>query len=254
MAIVPAVAGALSASLRGAIGFLTRLPVGQSDADWDAFRGNPVAFPLAGYVIGVLLALPFALPAPDPAQAFGFLAAVYLVTGVNHVDGLADLGDAAAVHGAERRRDVLKDTRVGVGALVAVAVSVAGLALAALTVADLPFFLTAVGLVVAAEVGAKLGMATLACLGTPAHEGFGAQFTNNTPRDLAVPVFVALPAAILVGPASLIAVLVGPAVALGLRRWARPWLGGVSGDLFGATNEIGRLVALHAGVMVWTLW
>jgi len=35
--------------------------------------------------------------------------------------------------------------------------------------------------------------------------------------------------------------------------WARSRLGGVSGDVLGATNEIARVVGLHAGVIAWTL-
>ena len=37
-----------------------------------------------------------------------------------------------------------------------------------------------------------------------------------------------------------------------LRRWARRRLGGVSGDALGATNELARVAALHAGVIAWT--
>ena len=29
-------------------------------------------------------------------------------------------------------------------------------------------------------------------------------------------------------------------------------LGGVNGDVFGAVNELARIVALHAGVVAWT--
>ncbi|MFB6169944.1 MAG: adenosylcobinamide-GDP ribazoletransferase, partial [Haloarculaceae archaeon] len=45
-------------ALRGAVGFLSRLPVGRREADWRAFRATPLAFPLAGYLLGALAALP----------------------------------------------------------------------------------------------------------------------------------------------------------------------------------------------------
>ena len=35
--------------------------------------------------------------------------------------------------------------------------------------------------------------------------------------------------------------------------WARSRLGGVSGDVLGAANEVARVVGLHAGVIAWTL-
>ncbi|MFC7044765.1 adenosylcobinamide-GDP ribazoletransferase [Halobacteriaceae archaeon GCM10025711] len=242
------------AALRGALGFLTRLPVGHDEGAWEAFRTAPAAFPVTGYVIGALVALPVVAPVPAPVAAFGFLAAVYLVTGVNHVDGLADLGDAAAVHGAGARRDAMKDTTTGVGALAAVGLMLAGLALAGLALAGRPP-LQAFAVVVAAEVGAKLGMAVLASFGHPAHEGMGAQLARNAPTDALPAVVLALPVALLSFPtlvgATTLTVAVLASLAVGL--WAQRWLGGVSGDVFGAANELARVAALHAGVVAWTL-
>jgi len=250
-------------ALRGALGFLTRLPVGHSEAAWAAFRESPWAFPLTGYVVGALLAVPFALggPAPPGTVATAYVVAVLAVTGVNHLDGVADAGDAAVVHGDPAdRRAVLKDTTVGVGAVAAVAVVLAGLAFGALGVARLPER-TAVAVVVAAEVGAKAAMAAVACLGVAPHDGFGAQFTERAAStDLPAVAAVALPAAVLSWPspaaaaAAAAAALVG-AVAAGLlaRRWLAGLLGGTNGDVFGAVNEIGRVAGLHLGVVAWTL-
>ncbi|MFB6169945.1 MAG: adenosylcobinamide-GDP ribazoletransferase, partial [Haloarculaceae archaeon] len=184
---------------------------------------------------------------------FAFIVLVVCLSGVNHADGVADLGDAMVVH--DGKREVLKDTRVGVGAVLALALVVAGLALAGLALAGLPVAV-AVALVVAAEVGAKTGMAALACLGTAAHEGLGSQFTARADRaTLAGPLLVAAPVALLT-PGTLAAAAAlagGPLVALALGRWADDHLGGVSGDVFGATNELGRVVGLHLGVVAWTL-
>ncbi|GGM42756.1 adenosylcobinamide-GDP ribazoletransferase [Haloarcula argentinensis] len=244
-------------AVRGALGFLSRLPVGHSERAWEAFVGTPAAFPLAGYVVGSLVALPFLAAGllPAPVVAAAYLGSVVLVTGVNHADGLADLGDAAVVHGdPAERRDVMRDTTVGVGAVLALGTVLLALALAALAVAGLPP-LAAVSLVLAAEVGAKLAMATLACLGRPSHEGFGATVINgNGPRHLIVALAAALPAAVVAVPVTVAAVLIGPLLALGLSRWADQRLGGVSGDAFGAANELTRAIALHVGVAVWSLF
>jgi len=126
-----------------------------------------------------VLALPFILGLPDPATAFLFLAWVVLITGVNHADGLADLGDAAVVHGdPAERRDVMKDTTVGVGAVLALGTGLLGLALAGLALAELPT-LTAVGVVLTAEVGAKLAVAIQVVTGEASHEGFGSRFVDR---------------------------------------------------------------------------
>jgi len=243
-------------ALRGALGFLSRLPVGHSEAAWTRFTETPASFPLAGYVVGALVALPF--PAvgrlPAPVVAAAYLAAIVLVTGVNHADGLADLGDAAAVHGdPAERRAVMQDTTVGVGAVLALGTALLGLALGALSVTTLPVAV-AVAVVVAGEVGAKLAMATLACLGSPSHDGFGATvLAGNGRSDLVAALLVAMPVALLALPATAAAVAAGVAVALSIRLWATRTLGGVGGDVLGATNELARAAALHAAVTAWYL-
>ena len=246
------------AAIRGALSFLTRLPVGYRDGDWIAFRSRPAAFPVVGYVAGALAALPLlaagALPAPT--VALGYLLAVYAVLGIHHLDGVADLGDALVVHGdVDRRREVLKDTTTGVGALLAVSLVVAALALGGLALAGLPPF-RAVGVALAAEVGTKLGMAAMACVGHASYEGMGRKFTAAaTPGRFVAPAAVALPAVALTWPTPTAAVVLGGALA-GIALpwyWANRFLGGINGDIFGAANEIGRVVGVHAGVIAWTL-
>ncbi|WP_081661432.1 adenosylcobinamide-GDP ribazoletransferase [Halopiger djelfimassiliensis] len=245
-------------AVRGAVGFLTRLPVGHRDGDWDAFRSTPAAFPIVGLVAGTLASLPLlaADALPSATVAFGYLLAVYAVTGIHHLDGVADLGDALVVHGdAERRREVLKDTTTGVGALLAVAGTVTALALAGLGLAGRPP-VAAVAIAIAAEVGTKLGMAAMACFGRAGYPGMGRQFTAATARrSFLAPAVVAAPIAAATWPHPAAAVALCGAVA-GLALpwyWADRHLGGISGDIFGAANEIGRVAGVHAGVIAWTL-
>ena len=244
-------------ALRGALGFLSRLPVGRDGDAWTAFTEHPTVFPLAGYVIGALVALPLSVPGPPATVGIAFAVGIYAVTGINHVDGVADLGDALAVHGdAAARREVMKDTALGVGGALAVAVVVAGLVAAGSAIAALPA--RAALLAVVAEVGAKAGMATLVCVGSSPHDGLGAGFTTNAgPRALAPAWLLALPAALLAWPAivpAVVVLLAAAIVAAVAFRLARSRLGGVSGDVLGATNEIARVAALHAGVIAWTHW
>ncbi|MFD1526206.1 adenosylcobinamide-GDP ribazoletransferase, partial [Halolamina salina] len=186
---------ALSA-LRGAVRFLTRLPVGGDAGDWRAVTEAPWTFPAVGVGTGLLLAVPVvalggrSLPL---LAAVGYLGLWIGLSGITHLDGVADLGDAAVVHGdADERVAVLKDSEVGVGAVVALLLATLGTALAVASVAD-SFRLLVVGTIVGAEVGAKAAMAALACLATARHEGLGAQFTeSNGPQDL-------LPVALVLG-------------------------------------------------------
>ena len=261
-------------AVAGALGFLTRLPVGNDSDSWHAFRTTPVAFPLVGYAVGILVAVPLALPLPAPVAAFLFPVWLYLLTGITHADGLADLGDAMVAHGdADRRLSVMRDTTVGVGAVLLIVLAVAGLVLAGLALAgEVPTdsvvigntafggFWSAIavlGIVVAAEVGAKLAMVVLVCAGTATHDGMAAELLGEaTHRDAVLPVLLALPAAALTWPNPAAAVALGAALlgAVPVWLWSRRTLGGISGDVIGASNEIARLVGLHAGVIVWTLW
>jgi len=246
-------------AVRGALAFLTRLPVGGGEDAWDAFRATPVAFVVAGYVVGALAALPLLLPLPVSATVALYLLTLYLVTGVTHVDGLADCGDAAAVHGAAAdRHSALKDSQTGVGGALAVGLALVTLALGGLGVAGTGPRV-AVRLALAAEVSAKVGMAALAALGTPGHEGLGSAVVGEGNGAALLPVVVAAVPAVLVAPdggtpALVATVVAGPLVALLVGRWATRRLGGVTGDALGAANELGRITALHAGVIVWTLW
>lgn len=265
-------------AVRGAVAFLTRLPVGTGEDDWDAFRTTPVAFPLVGYLVGLLAATPFLVPtvlspvtflpfAPSTLQPLprnvavaGYLLALYAVTGITHADGLADVGDAVAVHGdADRRHSALKDSQTGVGGTLAVVLVVVALLLGALGLpADGWGALPAVRLVVAAEVAAKTAMALLVCLGRAPHEGLGSQLVDAVDGRWVVPVAtLSIPVVVVPGPAApaaLATVLAAPVVALGVGRWATRTLGGVSGDVLGTANELARLVGLHAGVVAWTFF
>ncbi|MFC6871874.1 adenosylcobinamide-GDP ribazoletransferase [Halobellus marinus] len=249
-------------ALRGALGFLTRLPVGGDERAWEAFRRTPVSIVLAGYVVGTLAALPLLLPIPVPSAAALYLVTLVLLTGVTHADGLADLGDAAAVHGGvdvARRREVLKDAATGVGGALAVSLAFVTLGLGALGLAGTrPRVAFALALTV--EVGAKAGVATLVCLGEAAHEGLGSALTEAATPTALLPVTVAvfplfaLASLTTVGaPAIAAAVLAPVAVAWLVGRWAAGALGGISGDVLGAANELGRVAGIHAGVIVWTL-
>ena len=262
-------------AVRGAFTFLTRVPMpGAAPADWHAFRRSPWTFPVVGAAVGAVAGLALLLPSPWTAAA-GYLVALYLLTGVTHADGLADLGDAVAAHDPDRRLSVLKDADLGVGGALALGLTLLATTLGALALAtgsvdgaggtggsgasgDALAVTAAFGIVLAAEVGAKAGMALLACLGTPAHEGLGSAVVDEAdPRSVvtvaavSVPALLAAPSGAL--PSVAAALLAGPAVSLVLLARVRPWLGGVSGDVFGAANELGRAAALHAGVIAWTI-
>jgi adenosylcobinamide-GDP ribazoletransferase len=75
-------------------------------------------------LIGIVTALPGAILllsgyfVPAGVAATLALGAVLVAAGLHHSDGVLDVGDGLMVRGSpERRREVLKDTRVGIGGI-----------------------------------------------------------------------------------------------------------------------------------------
>lgn len=250
---------ALSA-VRGALGFLSTLPVSTDEANWEAFRRHPETVVLTGYVLGPLLALPLLIVPVPPLAGFGFLLAVALFTGINHFDGLTDVADGFAVHGTESERvTAMGDSALGVGGFLAGGLVLIGLFVIGQELAGLGR--RAVVLVVTGEVAAKTAMVWVIVRGTPRHEGLGSAVAEfATGRTLLVALVLALPTVALAwpSPAGALAIVAAIAVALaageGLTRLAGSRFGGTSGDVLGATNEVARLAAILVGVLLWTLW
>jgi len=247
--------GGLLRGVQGAIGFLTWLPVGRSEAHWKSFAAHPWVIPIVGYVVGVIAVVPFLLPLPGPLVGALYLLAIYLATGINHVDGLLDLADGLATHGdAERALAAMQDSAVGVAGVLSLGIVLVGLFAMGQTLAGLPR--AAVGLVLAAEVGAKLGMVAVIALGTATHEGLGEALSSVAGRGtLLAASILALPAVLVTWPrpAAIATLVMGASVGLAIVWWTQRRLGGISGDVMGATNELARLAGLGAGVILWTL-
>ncbi len=242
--------------IRGAIAFLTRLPVGGGKEGWEAFRQRPYTIVLVGYLIGVLSGAVFFLPLQPTTVVAAYLVVLYGLTGFTHADGLADLGDGLAVHGdSDRRREVLKDSATGVGGVLLLGVTLIVLTLGALAFAGVDS-MTALRVVIAAEVGAKLGMVIVVCYGRSAHEGLGSQLVDRLDSTYVPAALIAAVPAVALAPFGAMnalfgALAAGPLVGVVALTWAHSRLGGVNGDVIGATNEVGRAVGLHLGVSLW---
>ncbi|HYY21804.1 MAG TPA: adenosylcobinamide-GDP ribazoletransferase, partial [Thermoleophilaceae bacterium] len=104
--------------MRALLSFFTALPL--RGASLEAAAEWAYLLPLVGVVTGApgaaLVLLGHAMP-PGVIATLA-LGAVLLAAGLHHTDGVLDAGDALMVRGTpERRRAVLKDSRVGVGGI-----------------------------------------------------------------------------------------------------------------------------------------
>lgn len=236
--------------MRALVSFFTAFPVRGASLD-DAAR-SVYLLPLVGLLTGApgaaLLLLGYVVP--DGVAATLALGAVLLAAGLHHTDGVLDVGDALMVRGdPERRRAVLRDTRVGVGGIGALFFVYAP-TLAALIplTADSPA--RAALALLAAEVSARSTMLLMLAFGKPAETGSssvpfvrslrGWRRTAGAALALLGPPILLLP----LGTPMLLAALSALLTALAALRLSRRTFGGIGGDVVGATGEAARAVLL----------
>ncbi len=244
-------------ALRSGFGFLTTIPVGITMEGIEKLMKHIYLFPVVGAVIGILLAAVGYVSSiifPPILSSVVIIIAIYYLTGFNHIDGLADFGDGIAAHGTrEKKVQAMRDTAVGTGGLVFCMIIILGLFSSLFSIREsnaaiLPFAL------IVAETSAKQSMVTVAAFGKKIHEGFGAVTVDNAGYfDFIVGMVfsgvVCFISAGVFGAGMLIAAQVASLVVL---NTANRHFGGVSGDVVGASNEFGRLIALlFIGGVLW---
>ncbi len=239
-----------------ALRFLTILPVRGGLSRPSASLSY---FPLAGLVIGLLLAgVNYACGLLLPAGVTSALtiAAMAVITGCLHLDGLADSCDGlGGNHTPEERRRIMKDSRTGAFGVVGV-VMVLLLKYAAL--ASMPQAKTAAALILMATLSRWAMAYAVVVFPAAFPAGLGGAFKEGSSRRQLVwaTVCALAAAAVIGGPAGLAAlVLVWLAVAL-LAACFRRMLGGLSGDSYGAVNEVAEVVVLIAAGALpgWFIW
>ena len=265
-------------TFRDLLSFLTIIPLGKTEDFIVTSAEVMFLFPVVGALIGLLGAAYFLPCSFLVSHLFVFvssvipyvpveflsrlvpavmtLAVLLVLTGLQHFDGLVDLGNAVGLGNAEERRAVAHAWTVTYkGAVLAIFVEF-------LAVVGL-FFLNwdfAFKVVIASEVAAKLAMVTIALVGKPTHKGLGSRFLSKAKQKRTVAAY--LLAILIVCPLfgfTSLGLIIGfgiilVSVVLGgfMGVVAKSVFGGVSGDAIGATNEVVRAATLvfAAGVLM----
>jgi len=238
--------------VRALLSFFTAWPV--RDSSLYAAAERAYLLPLVGLFTGApgVAVILLAYVVPPGVAATLALGAVLLAAGLHHTDGVLDAGDALMVRGTpERRRAVLKDTRVGVGGIGALFVVYAPtLAALAALADDSP--VRAMLAVLAGEVSARSAMLLILAFGKPAEAGSSSvPFVRalKGPRRMigvALALLGPLPFLLPLGELAPLAALSVPLTALISLRAARRSFGGIGGDVVGAAGEMTRTVLLLA--------
>jgi len=259
-------------TFRDLLSFLTIIPVGGKEDFIFTTAENMWLFPLVGGFIGLLAGLyflgssfivnfllglvhgAFSLPIwvlPTLLPAAMTIAFLSVITGLQHFDGLIDLGNAVGLRNLhDRKMKAHAWTVTYWGAVVALVVEFT--AFVGLSLISNPWF--AFGAILTSEVAAKLAMVTIVWIGKPSHKGLGSIFLAKAKKNLnaiayifavliAFAVFF-LTGNIFVGLVAVGIVLVSIPVAFVMEKVSKSVFSGVSGDMIGATNEVARAVTL----------
>ncbi|MFB3879926.1 MAG: adenosylcobinamide-GDP ribazoletransferase [Armatimonadota bacterium] len=232
-----------------AIGFLTIAPV-PSSAHGGSLGRAVVWFPAVGALVGLALAgadwCGRTLWDPYVAAAL-MIAAGIVLTGGLHIDGLMDTADALfSRKSPERMLEIMRDARAG-----ALGVA-AGVAVLALKLAAFGHLAGEQHWRVIAITPVAGRLAIVVALGVfpyARESGTGAAFAAETRWGRAV---TALAVAMVISFALLsltgvVLVSAGIVVALLIGAYMSRRLGGLTGDVYGAINEVTEVVVLLAG-------
>ncbi len=236
---------------------LTRLPVASRDADTveadiageGAVAAASWAFPAVGAGIGMIAALVLfvaaALGLGEAPAALLALVAAGLVTGALHEDGLADTADGFG--GGRTREDklaIMRDSRQGTYGIIALILSI-GLRTVALS--SIPGPIEGGLALIAAHAASRGFLAPAMRWLAPAREdGLGAMAGRPSLAAAliapAIGVFVAIG---MLGPLrGVAAILFAGAAVAATAALARRQIGGYTGDVLGAFQQIGEIVML----------
>jgi adenosylcobinamide-GDP ribazoletransferase len=248
----------LAVSLR----FLSRLPVPALPGETNphaapdfacAARAIPLAGAILGAIGGAALALANLLGLPPFACGLVAVGALALATGCFHEDGLADTADGLGGASPERRLEIMKDSRIGTfGAAALVVVLLLRASLAAELLARHGPLAAAFALIASGAVSRTA--AVWLSLALPPARPAGAAFGAGRPTAEAFRTAVLLAALVLVafpgataGPWAILAALAAAAATAHLMaRLSRAQFGGQTGDVAGATQQLGETAMLAA--------
>lgn len=227
---------------------LTRVPV-----PFDAGPPRPEAawaWPLAGLLVGVIggavgiISLSVGL-APGVAGLLA-LGAMMLATGGLHEDGLADTADGMwGARTPQRRLEIMRDSRVGTYGILALIV-VTGLRWQALAILADAGNLALFGGVVAAAMVSRAPMALIMTAIPPARSDGLSKLVGRPPAwaGWSGVALAALCAALVCVTALPVLVVLAPIPGLVLGLLAKRRLGGQTGDILGATQQVTEAVVL----------
>ena len=255
-------AGRAIANLAAALRFCSRLPIPPLPGEADPHAAPDVErlarmLPVAGAIIGAcggaVLLVALALNLGMWVSAALAIAALTIVTGAFHEDGLADTADGFGGGATrERRLEIMRDSRIGsFGAAALILAFTLRIAAVATLAARLDALGAAASIVHAAALSRTAELILLGLLPPARRDGASVSFGRPSLTALAVAGLVAAALALILAvitalPLAGLALGFGlaAAVALGTTCLSKRCIGGQTGDVAGAVQQLSEIAAL----------
>ena len=231
--------------------FLTIFP--SSNATLENIAKYMYVFPVVGIIIGLLIGsfgfgLSFFL---DPLLvSLLVVASIAIVTGIHHADGLADFADGLMVKGSrDKKIKAMKDLSTGSAGIVGIVLYLVGLIITISLTSGFDLFKA----ILISEILAKFSMVLMASLGNSASLGSNSPFVKimkDKKKLTAAFIIMIIPVMIIGESTGLIMLGVTVTVTIFLLAISTRSFGGITGDVFGATNELTRLASLMVFVSI----
>jgi len=227
------------------ISFLTIIPT--HDSNLETVAKHMYLFPVIGILIGLIVgSIGFGLSEfLDPLIVGLFVvASLAVITGIHHIDGLADFADGLMAKGSkEKKLQAMKDLSTGSAGIVTIVLYLVGLILALSMTSGFSLFQA----IILSEILAKFSMVLQASFGRSALKGSNTPFVKimkDKKRLLIAGTITIIPLLVIGGTTGLIVFTVGIAVTFLILVISNRNFGGISGDVLGATNELSRLASI----------
>jgi len=254
--------------LGNALRFLTRLPVPWTreaarpdflddavDEEQDAPAPRPFgrtvrAFPLVGALLGIAAGFAFAIATglglPVLVAGVIAVAVLALMTGALHEDGLADMADGfGGGRNAEKKLAIMSDSRIGAYGVIVLVLVLAAKVGALADLADIGVVMS--GLICASAASRAAMVAMMRWLPAARGDGLGAQAGRPAAEHVWTGIVIAaLLCVLLLTWSGVVALLIAALGALAVGILARRQIGGHTGDVLGASQQISELIFLLA--------
>ncbi|MEZ7813704.1 MAG: adenosylcobinamide-GDP ribazoletransferase [Paracoccaceae bacterium] len=244
--------------LQTAFGLLTRLPIPRFGHDLNAPISGATsawAWPLVGAFLGVLAygvaQGAHALGMPPLISALFSVAALVIATGAFHEDGLADSADGLwGGYAPERRLEIMKDSHIGSYGVLALILIITLRVMALGEIVQNPFIFMAL---VAIGAMSRLPMVVFMVLMPAANKG-GLSTSVGRPSGRVAVLAHLLGLALAFWCLGLQALWLGLCISAVTALWALiAWrkIGGQTGDILGASQQLAEVAGLLTLVFLW---